>query len=377
MAGHLTSTHEEQRKANADLWHTLCQAKCTWAHDRLYHAIEDKNIWSLAKTHNGQQVKTFLPLKDPDMGELADNPQCKADIFHHQFFPSKPQPVDMHQDTNPPTEPPWHWDPILADEITTMLWTTTNDTTPRPSGTGYWLLKWAHATWLEALTDIYNASIDSGVHLWKEATVVVLNKPNWPDYSLAKVYRPISLLECTGKLLKKIIAKQFNRDILIANLLSMTQFGSCPHHTAIDAIAVLTHHIQATHATNNVGTLLLFDISGFYNNLHPTRLTQVIRDKGFPPNVVDWVYSFLTDCIACFRIGVHTSDPFTISHSTPQGSPLSLILSAFYTSALLHHMMSWQHSDLSLYVNDGAIYTTSATERAAASKVAAKYKEVL
>ncbi len=157
----------------------------------------------------------------------------------------------------------------------------------------------------------------------------------------------------------------------------MTQFGSCPHHTAIDAIAVLTHHIQATHATNNVGTLLLFDISGFYNNLHPTRLTQVIRDKGFPPNVADWVYSFLTDCVACFCIGVHTSDPFTISHSTPQGSPLSLILSAFYTSALLHHMMSWQHSDLSLYVNDGAIYTTSATKRAAASKVATKYKEVL
>jgi len=38
-----------------------------------------------------------------------------------------------------------HWDPITTDEITAMLWMTTNDTAPGPSGMGYWLLKWAHA----------------------------------------------------------------------------------------------------------------------------------------------------------------------------------------------------------------------------------------
>jgi len=73
--------------------------------------------------------------------------------------------------------------------------------------------------------------------------VVILNKPNWPNYSLAKAYRPISLLECTSKLLEKIVTKCMNHDILIANLLPMTQFGSCPHHTTTNAITVLTHHI--------------------------------------------------------------------------------------------------------------------------------------
>jgi len=151
----------------------------------------------------------------------------------------------------------------------------------------YRLLAWAHTTQPQLLINIFNTSINTSIHPWKEATVVVLNKPNCPDYSLAKVYRPISLLECAGKLLKKIVAKQLNHDILMHNLLPITQFRSCPHHTTTDAVVVLIHCIQATCTTDNAGALLLFDISGFYDNLHLGRLTQVICNKGFPLNVCD------------------------------------------------------------------------------------------
>jgi hypothetical protein len=51
----------------------------------------------------------------------------------------------------------------------------------------------------------------------------------------------------------------------------MTQFGSRPHHNTVDAVATLVHRIQATRATNNARALLLFDISGFFDNLDPER----------------------------------------------------------------------------------------------------------
>jgi hypothetical protein len=73
--------------------------------------------------------------------------------------------------------------------------------------------------------------------------VVILNKPNKPDYSLAKAYCPISLLECIAKLLEKIVAKRVNADIISANLLPISQFGSRPKHNAIDAVATLVHKI--------------------------------------------------------------------------------------------------------------------------------------
>ncbi len=138
------------------------------------------------------------------------------------------------------------WLPILAEEVTKALHTTADSSAPRPSRVRYRLLKWAHTACPDALTYIFNLSLDLGVHLWKDTTVIVLNKPNRPDYSLAKAYWPISLLECTGKLMEKIVMKQVNINIETNHLIPMSQFGSQPHHNAIDAVATLIHHIQAT-----------------------------------------------------------------------------------------------------------------------------------
>jgi len=105
--------------------------------------------------------------------------------------------------------------------------------------------------------------------------VVVLNKPNKPNYNQAKVYQPISLLECISKLMEKIIAKRVNIDIDVHKLILMTQFRSRPHHNMINAITTLVHWIQATYATSYTGALLLFNISGLFNNVNTRQITQV------------------------------------------------------------------------------------------------------
>jgi hypothetical protein len=78
-----------------------------------------------------------------------------------------------------------------------------------------------------------------------------------------------------GKLLEKIVAKQINDDIQAHDLLPMTQFGSRPHHSTVDAISALVHRIQATQAAKRMGTLLLFDISSFFDNINPARAIQI------------------------------------------------------------------------------------------------------
>ena len=113
--------------------------------------------------------------------------------------------------------------------------------------------------------------LDLGVHLWKLAMVVVINKPHKPNYSTPKAYWPISLLECTAKLLEKIVATQFNNDIIQHKLIPMSQFGSRLQHYAVDTASVLIHRIQATKQTNHARALILFDISGFFDNINPER----------------------------------------------------------------------------------------------------------
>jgi len=130
-------------------------------------------------------------------------------------------------------------------------------------------------------------------------------------------------------------------------------------------------------ATGHAGALLLFDISGFFDNINPGRAIHILRNKGFPANVCDWAMSFLTGCTASLKIGTYESSPFPILNGTPQGSPLSPILSVLYTSSLIEASQRWTHCDLSIYMDDGAIYAILATTAAAASKARHHYMEVL
>ena len=269
------------------------------------------------------------------------------------------------------------WAPLSEADITQVLKTASPKSAPGPSGVGYTILKWAHATCPAALTKIYNLCLDLGVHPWNDATIVVINKPQKPDYSLPKAYRPISLLECTGKLLEKIVTNKVNSDIQTYDLLPMGQFGSRPHHNAIDAVATLVHRVQHTSAIGNVGALLLFDISGFFDNLNPDRTANIFRDKGFPSGVVKWVKNFMANRRATLKIGDFSTQPFGITHGTPQGSPLSPILSALYTANLIESATTWEHSDLTMYVDDGAIFATASTTITATNKARDSFTHIL
>ena len=87
--------------------------------------------------------------------------------------------------------------------------------------------------------------------------------------------------------------------------------------------------------------------------------------------------SFLSGQTASLKIGDHVTNPFTIMSGTPQGSPLSPILSALYTSSLLTLAEQWVHTDLSLYVDDGAIYATRPTIDSTTKKALAKFQDTL
>ena len=134
-------------------------------------------------------------------------------------------------------------------------------------------------------------------------------------------------MECTGKLLEKIIIKQINADIETYDLLPMMQYGSRLHHNTMDAVACLIYKIQETIKTGHAGALLLFDISSFFDNINPQCAVAILHNKGFPPMVCKWVHSLLTEREASIKIGDYSSEPFPILGETPQGSPLFPILS--------------------------------------------------
>jgi hypothetical protein len=129
--------------------------------------------------------------------------------------------------------------------------------------------------------------------------------------------------------------------------------------------------------TGHAVALLLFDILGFFDNINPERATAVLHNLGFPTNVCDWTRSFLTGRTASIHLKNYLLNPFPILNGTPQGSPLSPILSTLYTSPLLEMAKSWIHSDLTLYIDDGVIFSISAMMGAATEKTHLFYEKML
>jgi Reverse transcriptase (RNA-dependent DNA polymerase) len=83
------------------------------------------------------------------------------------------------------------------------------------------------------------------------------------------------------------------------------------------------------------------------------------------------------DHTAHMKFNDHISNPFHPPNSTPQGSPLSLIILAILTSPLLQHSLDFKDADLTLYVDDGCIFTSGPTYNMAAAKVTSMFSLIL
>ena len=95
-----------------------------------------------------------------------------------------------------------------------------------PDGVSFRLIKEFSAEILLPLTTVFQQSLFQGQFpiMWKCAKVVPLHKGKG-DRSKPFAYRPISLCPCQGKLLEKVILKQFTTHINSMKPLSSCQFG--------------------------------------------------------------------------------------------------------------------------------------------------------
>ena len=96
---------------------------------------------------------------------------------------------------------------------------------PGPDGLGFECLKVAYTAIPEYFHSLFEVLIGAGYHpkIWQEATIVIIKKAAKPDYSTPKAYRPISLLNCLGKISEKIMATRLAHMAEKYNLLDRLQ----------------------------------------------------------------------------------------------------------------------------------------------------------
>lgn len=216
-------------------------------------------IWNMIEWTKPHRQEANIILTDVQKEVASDSAQIGC-IFQEQFTPSNSKLVDKKLIEDMEQKPLHLFRQISTKELRESLQKTSNFSAPEPDNMfWFWLKKILRnesgPNYNPEISDkknmevpiaaYYNVCINYTIQLqvFKILNMVVIAKPNRPDYTKAKVYKPIVLLNCLGKLMKKIIAHRMQFESQKYGILHLCQFGGTIQHSMADAGIQLVHNV--------------------------------------------------------------------------------------------------------------------------------------
>ena len=169
---------------------------------------------------------------------------------------------------------------------------------------------------------------------WRHAKGILMEKPNKRDRTLVKSYRVISLLNCLGKVVEKLVAEMLSQSCETKGSLHQGQMGGRKHRSAIDAAALMIHKVHEIWEDKQIAGALLMDVKGAFDHVSRAKLVQRMADLGIDDDLIGWTQSFLTDRSVELVIDGFTNPRQKVESGIPQGSPVSPILFLIYISGM-------------------------------------------
>ena len=220
-------------------------------------------------------------------GQVVNSLDLLFDKMHEQFAQSALLPAATDFIKGLPQRDIRPWSPFSALKLNDALLTCSNASAPGPSHL-YWeylklLLKddQFRTFFLQLANDLIQCGVWPDV--FKDSVTVIIPKPNKEDYSKAKSYQPIALLECPCKLISKIIANRLQSDAIVYNIAHLLQFGGLCHHSTIDAGLYVTEYITKACNTGLYTMALALDAAQFFPSLNKEIIVKLLLKEEFNP----------------------------------------------------------------------------------------------
>ncbi|QRV81763.1 Reverse transcriptase from transposon X-element protein [Ceratobasidium sp. AG-Ba] len=333
--------HEEYRKTRNAYTQAIRDAKQThW--EEFLEGLGEETIWTAAKFVGGEQtdggraripnLKYTNPSGHPT---VARDNASKSKVLLDAFFPAPPAPSD---DPDPPFLAPVDDLPELTvEDVRNAILDLKPHKAPGPDGLpacvyieGVDLLApYLHRAFLVSLREgLYPST-------WRHSRTVVLRKPGKPDYSMAKAYRPIALLNVVGKILSSCVARRLNFLAEKHEWFPEHHFGGRQGRTTTDALHLLVKRIKDAWAKGEVASALFLDVKGAFPHANPYQLARNMRALGVPRHYINWMLTKLEGRTTCLSFDDFESNPMPILNGIDQGCPLSVVFYLLYNAPLV------------------------------------------
>jgi hypothetical protein len=162
---------------------------------------------------------------------------------------------------------------IEEDTMRKAIFSTFGKKAPGPDGIGASVIRLLWEWEPARITALVRASIRLGAHSksWKVAKGVTIPKPGKDDYTKAKSYRMISLLNCLGKVVEKVVATMLADHCERKGTFHPGQYGSRRNRSAVDAVGVLMSKAQEAWSRKKVAGALCMDVEAAFPSVAKER----------------------------------------------------------------------------------------------------------
>ena len=338
--------------------HTTTQAKQNFYNNWIAEATKSKDLFKMARWSNSKgQLKT-PPLANPD-GSIAITNKDKSNLLQATHLPTDRSDLDI-QLLAPTNHAATQWPSFTLREIGQAFLQTKN-TAPGTDKTPPSAVKKAWPNIKELIYSLCSLCLKEGWHPapFRKATLLAIEKPGKRDKASPRSYRLIALLSALGKGLERATARRLAWQTINQQILPSGYIGALLLRSATDLAALLAEDIRQAFTSKQVLSTVTFDVQGGFDTVLPNQLINRLIQQSWPPNLINWVRSFLSNRLASIQLDGIPGQKFPLTGSLPQGSPVSPILFMLYLQPLFAATKAPGTLKRRGYADDGRITAVS------------------
>jgi hypothetical protein len=197
--------------------------------------MKSSTVWTTIKRHTLTHTKAL-----PEIEGSSDF-QSKCDHLRCSLSPDNPISICTIPDGFVVSKKDLNnnFTPVSKTEVKKALDSANTNSAVECDIINYTTLKHLDRANPSLLPSLVAALLQYGLHYykWKHAICVMIPKQGKSSYTLAKSYRPISLLSCLGKIMEKIVASRIASLGKICEAISI-QFGNKEGHLQMTHFSV-------------------------------------------------------------------------------------------------------------------------------------------